>query len=66
MHPYLSQTAAEARSADLRVNRQLWSEPSRRGAYWAAPRWSAPVRRRFAAWTERPRTGGTLGVCCPA
>ena len=66
MHPYLSQTAAEARSADLRAARPMWSEPSRPGPYRRRPRWVTDARHRFAAWAERPRAGRTLGVCCPA
>ena len=66
MHPYLSQTAAEVRSAELRAARPLWSEPSRRGAHLRGPGWALTVRRRFAAWAERPRAGRTPVVCCPA
>ena len=65
MHPTLSDLA----STTHRAAGALWAEPSRRGAYVAAPRlaerWRATAQR-FASWAERPHAGWSARVCCLA
>jgi hypothetical protein len=69
MHPTLSDLASTAHAADLRAAGVLWAEPSRRGAYVAAPRLAerlSAMVQRFTGWAERPHAGSSARVCCLA
>jgi hypothetical protein len=65
MHPTLS----DLDSTTHRASGVLWAEPSRRGAYVAAPRLAerlSAMVQRFTGWAEGPHAGSSARVCCLA
>ena len=65
MHAYLAETLAAGRIAEFHREAATARLAAAVPRTARAPRFPSLVTR-VAAWAERPRTGRTLGVCCPA